>query len=109
LRSRTTRRFRTAFSRIPGSVKERAREAYQRFVENPDHPGSRSKLIRSAEPIYSVRVTRDYGALGLREDDTIIWSWIGSHVDYDGLISPMLGNTFVVWQRNYLVNYPPTS
>jgi hypothetical protein len=25
------------------------------------------------------------------------------------LISQLLGNTFVVWQRNYLVNYPPTS
>jgi hypothetical protein len=50
-----------------GTRQGEGERAYQRFVENPDHPGSRSKLIRSAEPIYSVRVTRDYGALGLRE------------------------------------------
>jgi hypothetical protein len=84
LRSRTTRRFRRAFSRLPEPVKERAREAYRRFVENPDHPGLR---IHSAEPIYSVRVTVDYRALGLREDNTMIWFWIGSHADYDELIS----------------------
>jgi hypothetical protein len=58
---------------LPDPVKERAREAYRRFVENPYHPGLRFKRARSAEPVYSVRVTRDYRALGLREDDTIIW------------------------------------
>jgi hypothetical protein len=87
LRSRTTRRFRRAFSRLPESVKERAREAYRRFVENPNHPGLRFKRIHSTEPIYAVRVTKDYRALGLREDDTMIWFWIGSHDDYDDLIS----------------------
>jgi hypothetical protein len=87
LRSRTTHRFRTAFSRLPEPIKERAREALRRFVENPDHPSLRFKRIRSAEPIYSVRVTRDYRALGLREDDAIIWFWIGSHADYDDLVS----------------------
>jgi hypothetical protein len=40
-----------------------------------------------AEPIYSVRVTVDYRALGLREDNTMIRFWIGSHADYDELIS----------------------
>ncbi len=87
MRSRTTERFRKTFSRLPEPVKERAREAYQRFVENPDHPGLRFKQINSTEPIYSVRVTRDYRALGLLEDDTVIWFWIGSHADYDDLIS----------------------
>ncbi len=87
MRSRTTRRFRRAFSRLPEPIKERAREAYRRFVENPYHPGLRFKRIHSTEPIYSVRVTKDYRALGLLEDDAIIWFWIGSHADYDDLIS----------------------
>jgi hypothetical protein len=87
LRSRTTRRFRTAFSRLPNPVKRRAREAYLRFLEDPDHPGLRFKRIRSTEPIYSVRITKDYRALGLREDDSMIWFWTGSHTDYDDLIS----------------------
>jgi mRNA-degrading endonuclease RelE of RelBE toxin-antitoxin system len=87
LRSRTTRRFRRAFSRLPEPVKERARDAYKQFVESPNHPGLRFKLIHTTDPIYSVRVTKDYRALGLLEDDTIIWFWIGSHADYDELIS----------------------
>jgi hypothetical protein len=74
-------------SRLPDPVKERAREAYGRFAENPDHPGLRFKRIRSTEPIYSVRVAKDYRALGIREDDTMIWFWIGTHADYDELIS----------------------
>lgn len=89
MRSRTTRRFRTAFSRLPEPIKERAREAYRRFAENPDHPGLRFKRIHATEPIYSVRVTRDYRALGIREGDTVVWFWIGSHADHNDLISRM--------------------
>lgn len=77
------------FSRLPEPVKERAREAYRRFIENPDHPSLRFKRIHSTEPIYSVRVTKDYRALGPQENDDIIWFWIGSHADYDDLISRM--------------------
>ena len=87
MRSRTTRRFRRAFARLPKPIKERAREAYRRFVENPNHPGLRFKRIHPTEPIYSARVTKDYRTLGLLEDDTIIWFWIGTHADYDELIS----------------------
>jgi mRNA-degrading endonuclease RelE of RelBE toxin-antitoxin system len=87
LRSRTTRRFRRALARLPEPIKERAREVYRRFVENPNHPGLRFKRIHPAEPIYSARVTKDYRTLGLLEEDTIIWFWIGSHADYDELIS----------------------
>ena len=89
MRSRTTRRFRKAFSHLPEPIKDRTREAYRRFSENPDHPGLRFKRVHSTEPIYSVRITRDYRALGIREGDTVIWFWIGSHADYDDLISRM--------------------
>jgi len=72
LRSRITRRFRRALSRLPEPIKGRAREAYRWPVENPNHPGLRLKRIYSMEPIYSIRVTKDYRALGLQKDDTMI-------------------------------------
>ncbi len=50
LRSKTTRRFRKAFSRLPTPIKDRAREAYRRFVEDPDHPGLNFKRMRTTEP-----------------------------------------------------------
>ncbi len=87
MKSRTTRRFREAFFRLPEPIKERAREAYRRFAENPNHPSLRFKRVHASEPIYSVRVSRDYRAVGIREGDTVIWFWIGSHTDYDDLIS----------------------
>mgnify|MGYP006921590641 CR=1 FL=1 len=37
--------------------------------------------------LYSARVTKGYRTLGIRDNDTIIWFWIGSHADYDKLIS----------------------
>ena len=32
-------------------------------------------------------LTRDYRAVGVRDEDTIIWFWIGSHSDYERLLS----------------------
>jgi hypothetical protein len=43
--SRTTRRFRRAFAQLPDEVKERAREAYRLFRDNPYHPALRSKWV----------------------------------------------------------------
>ncbi len=40
-------------------------------------------------PIYSVRIGLDYRALGVREGDDIVWFWIGSHADYDRLVSQL--------------------
>lgn len=47
------------------------------------------KQVHSKKPIYSVRVTRDYRALGIRDGDEIVWFWIGSHAEYDRLLSQL--------------------
>jgi hypothetical protein len=44
-------------------------------------------LFRSTEPIDSVRISRGYRALGLRDGDLVTWFWIGSHTDYDKLLA----------------------
>jgi hypothetical protein len=87
VRSRTTRRFRKAFAELPSDIQVRARHAYAVFRENPRHPGLRFKQVHASRPIYSVRVALGCRALGVRDGDTIVWFWIGSHSDYDGLIS----------------------
>jgi hypothetical protein len=33
-----------------------------------------------------VRVGLGYRALGVREADTMVWFWIGSHAEYDRLV-----------------------
>jgi hypothetical protein len=86
--SRTNEPFRKAFARLPPTVREQARAAYRLFRQNPYHPGLQFKQVSPNRPIYSVRVSTDYRALGRREDDnTIVWYWIGSHADYDKLLT----------------------
>ena len=89
MKSHTTKRFREAFRRLPSPVQSQARKAYRLFVQNPHHPGLRFKRVHTALPIYSVRIARDYRALGIREGESIIWFWIGSHAEYEDLLSRM--------------------
>jgi len=37
--------------------------------------------------IFSARITAGYRTLGVREGDDMIWFWIGTHSEYDRLIS----------------------
>jgi hypothetical protein len=68
-------------------VREQARKAYRRFRENPQHKSLRFKQVHPTLPIYSARVGRKHRAVGVVEGDTIVWFWIGSHADYDKLLS----------------------
>ncbi|MEJ5198869.1 MAG: hypothetical protein WHX53_08085 [Anaerolineae bacterium] len=83
MKSRTTRSFREAFRALPHEVRERARRAYRLWRENPDLPGLRFKRVGQD---VSVRIGRDYRALGLIEGDIVYWYWIGRHDEYDRLI-----------------------
>jgi hypothetical protein len=54
--------------------------------DNPSHPSLHFKRIHGQEPIYAVRVSRGWRALGLRENDAITWFWIASHAEYEHII-----------------------
>jgi len=87
LKSRRTGSFRKAFAALPEPVREQARLAYRRFQENPNHPGLRFMRVHSSEPVYSVRVGIGYRAVGVLEDDVMVWFWMGSHAEYNSLLS----------------------
>jgi hypothetical protein len=86
VKSHTTERFRIAFANLPEDIQRQAREAYRLFQANPSHPGLRFRQVHPTRPMYSARINRDYRAVGVRNNDTIIWFWIGSHDDYDRLL-----------------------
>jgi hypothetical protein len=86
IESRVTKSFRVAFTALPNEVQARARRAYHLFRDHPDHPSLRFKKVSESENVYSVRIGLGYRALGVLEDSTVIWFWIGSHSDYDRLI-----------------------
>lgn len=70
--SRLTPRFRRAFAELPDEVKERARDAYRLFRDNPYHPSLRFKQVHPIDPVYSVRIGLGYRAAGIREGHTIL-------------------------------------
>jgi len=85
MNSRATPRFWRCFDLLPPDVQRQARIAYQRWQDNPDHPGLDFKQIGRTRPMYSVRIGIHWRALGLRTDDGMLWVWIGSHAEYDRL------------------------
>lgn len=89
MKSRTTRRFRELFAALPAHVQHQAREAYRHFKQNPAHPGLRFKQIHAKPPIFSARVGIGYRAVGVVDGDTVVWYWIGSHGDYDLLLTQL--------------------
>jgi hypothetical protein len=89
MKSRTTDRFRACFARLSEEVQGQAREAYARFIENPSHPSLRYKRVHSILPVYSVRISLDYRAVGVRDGDEMIWFWIGPHAEYERLLTKM--------------------
>ena len=87
MKSRTTDRFRRGFSRLPSDVQEQARRVYRLWRQAPKHPSLQFKRIHSLDPIYSVRIGIHWRALAVVRDDRAVWFWIGSHSEYDTLVS----------------------
>ena len=89
MNSRTTRQFRGLLAALPGHVRQQAREAYQLFRDNPRHPGLHFMRVHDDPPIFSARVGIGFRAVGIRDGNTIVWFWIGSHADYDRLVAQL--------------------
>jgi hypothetical protein len=86
MKSSTTRRFWECYDALSMEVKKQAKAAYELFSQNPYYPSLHFKRMHATRPIFSVRVSIDYRAVGFLEEDEITWFWIGSHRDYEALI-----------------------
>jgi hypothetical protein len=74
---------------LPEAIKVQARKAYRLWQQDSTHPSLQFKKVHTKEPIYSARVSLGWRVLGLLEDDTMYWFWIGSHADYDRLLKQL--------------------
>ncbi|RCJ21715.1 hypothetical protein A6S26_23380 [Nostoc sp. ATCC 43529] len=89
MKSRTTAQFRKAFRDLPEQVQKQTRQAYRQFKQDPGHPSLRFKKVHPELPIYSARISRSYRAVGQLEGNAVIWFWVGSHAEYDILLSDL--------------------
>ncbi len=81
--------FLELYRALPESVRQQARQAYSLFQQDPHHPSLRFRQVHPTRPIFSARVGLHYRAVGIRQGDDISWFWIGSHAEYDRLLSQL--------------------
>jgi hypothetical protein len=84
--SHLTEDFRALYRLLPEAVRQQARQAYELFECNPQHPSLRFRRVHPTRPIDSARVGIDDRVVGVRDGDDIYWFWIGSHSEYDHLL-----------------------
>lgn len=77
-------RFWECYEALPLSVRELADSNFELLKQNPRHPSLHFKQIGR---FWSVRVGLRYRALGVSVPDGIVWFWIGTHTEYDRLVS----------------------
>ena len=86
MRSFTQSSFWDAYHALPDHIKTQANRAYTLFQANPDHPSLNFKRVGRRNPVYSVRISAGYRALGVMSQNDIIWFWVGPHHEYDRLL-----------------------
>lgn len=80
---RTTPKFWKRFEALPLSIQKLARKNYELLKSDPTHPSLNFKKVGK---LWSVRIGL-YRALAVEDSSDFIWVWIGSHDEYDRLIS----------------------
>jgi hypothetical protein len=86
VKSSTTEQFKKLLAGLPEQVQQQAREAYKIFRQDPYNHRLHFKQVHPSRPLYSIRIGRNYRALGEKQGNEVTWFWIGSHSDYDKLI-----------------------
>jgi hypothetical protein len=87
VKSHLTKNFVKLYGALPEKVKIIARKNYKIWKKNPSHPSINFKEIKEQAGVYSIRIGLGWRALGVIQNDSIIWFWIGSHSDYNKMIS----------------------
>ena len=80
----TTSNFWQCYHNLPLKIQKIADEKYELLKNNPNHSSLKLKKIGD---LYSVRVTKNYRALGINETECILWFWIGNHRKYEQILS----------------------
>lgn len=89
MKSHLTESFIASFKRLPKRIQRSARREYRLWKRDPNHPSLQFKRVGRKHEAYSVRVGIGWRALGVKERDTIVWFWIGSHAKYDQILKHM--------------------
>ena len=82
--SKTHEDFWAGFDALPKAIQKLAREKFQLWRKEPFASPLQFKEL--FPDVWSVRINRNYRALGRRRGNLIVWFWIGTHAEYDQLL-----------------------
>lgn len=83
----TLPRFWQAYEQLPLEIQQLADKNFALLKADPYHPSLHFKKIGTARQLWSVRVGAHYRALGREKAEGVVWFWIGTHADYDKILS----------------------
>ncbi|MEW6713321.1 MAG: hypothetical protein AB1403_26105 [Candidatus Riflebacteria bacterium] len=84
---RTLPRFWQHYQQLPKEVQQLADKNFDLLKSDPHHPSLHFKKVDDGRKLWSVRVGLQYRALGREKPDGIVWFWIGTHAEYNKLLS----------------------
>jgi len=87
MKHRTLPRFWKSYKQLPKEIQALADKSFELLKSDSTHPSLHFKQVDNVKKIWSVRVGIHYRALGREKPGGMVWFWIGSHADYDKLIS----------------------
>jgi len=76
VKSHATPDFWKAYGSLPEEIKKRSKKVYNMFSKAPSHPRLQMERLVCDKRCWSIRITKDYRAVGILKDDTMIWLWI---------------------------------
>jgi hypothetical protein len=76
--------FWECYSYLPPAIQQLADANFDILKRNPRHPSLHFKQVGR---FWSVRIGLRYRALGVSVLDGVVWFWIGTHSDYDRMIT----------------------
>lgn len=86
--SKATSRFWRLYEGLPVHVQNLAKKNYELWVQDHQHPSLAFKKLKGGTGArFSVRIGEHYRAVGQQVGNTVEWVWIGSHEDYNKLLS----------------------
>ncbi len=81
---RTTRRFWECYWSHPVEIRELADKSFALLRKDPRHPSLHFKKVGQ---FWSARVGAGYRALAVPDGQDYIWVWVGTHNEYERMIS----------------------
>jgi hypothetical protein len=87
--SEITDSFRQNYGELAPDLKISVKRAYKLWLKNTHHPSLHFKKIHDQEPIWSVRVSKNYRVIGVMRDEKMIWFFVGTHAQYDKIIKKL--------------------